>query len=43
MHSLRRGHDTAFKAKIALEAVKEEKALAQPYSEFGVHVNQIHQ
>jgi transposase-like protein len=43
MHNMRRGHDGAFKAKVALEAVKGEKTLAQLSSEFGVHANQIHQ
>ncbi len=41
MHNMRRGHDGAFKAKIALEAVKGEKTLARLSSEFGVHANQI--
>jgi putative transposase len=40
---MRRGHDAAFKAKVALEAVKGEKTLAQLFSEFGVHGNQIRQ
>jgi len=43
MPSMRRQHDAAFKAKVALEALKEEKTLAQISSEFGVHVNQIRQ
>ena len=43
MHSMRRGHDAAFKAKVALEAVKGEKTIAQLSSEFGVHANQIRQ
>jgi putative transposase len=40
---MRRGHDAAFKTKVALEAVKREKTLAQLSSEFGVHANQIRQ
>ena len=43
MHSMRRGHDAAFKAKVALEAVKGEKSIAQLSSEFGVHGNQVRQ
>ena len=43
MRNMRRGHDAAFKAKIALEAVRGEKTLAQLSSEFGVHANQIRQ
>jgi len=43
MPSMRRQHDAAFKVKVALEALKEEKTLAQISSEFGVHVNQIRQ
>lgn len=38
-----RNHDSAFKARIALEAIKEEKTLAQLGSEYGVHPNQIGQ
>lgn len=36
-------HDAAFKAKVALEAVKGEKTLAQLAGEYGVHPNQIGQ
>jgi len=43
MHNLRKRHDAAFKAKVALEAVKGEKTIAQLSSEFGVHANQIRQ
>lgn len=43
MHSMRRQHDSAFKAKVALEALKEEKTIAQISSEIGVHANQIRQ
>ena len=43
MRSMRRGHDAAFKAKVALEAVKGEKTIAQLSSEFSVHGNQIRQ
>ena len=41
MHDLRRNHDAAFKAKVALEAVKGEKTMAQLSSEYGVHPHQI--
>lgn len=43
MVNMRRHYDVAFKAKIALEAVKGEKTLAQISSEFKVHPNQIRQ
>jgi transposase-like protein len=39
----RRRHDAALKARIALEAVKGEKTVAQLASEYGVHPNQIGQ
>lgn len=38
---MRRNHDAVFKAKVALEAVKGEKTIAQIASEYGVHPNQI--
>jgi transposase-like protein len=43
MRSMRRGQDAAFKAKVALEAVKGEKTIAELSSEFGIHGNQIRQ
>ncbi len=43
MLNMRRGHDAGFKAKVALEAVKGEKTIAQLSSEFGIHGNQIRQ
>jgi transposase len=43
MQGMRRGHDAAFKAKVALEAVKGEKTIAQICSEFGVHANLVRQ
>lgn len=43
MGRVRRSFDGAFKAKVALEAVKEEKTLAQISSEYGVHANLIRQ
>jgi len=41
MVNMRRKHSVAFKAKVALEAVKGEKTIAQISSEFGIHPNQI--
>jgi len=41
MRRKRRNHSPTFKAKIALEALKGEKTLAQLSSEYDVHVNQI--
>jgi transposase len=41
MVNMRRRHDAAFKAKVALEAVKGEKTIAQIASEFGVHPNVV--
>jgi transposase-like protein len=43
MRNMRRKHDAAFKAKVALEAVKGEKTTAQLSSEYSVHPNQIGQ
>lgn len=40
---MRKKHDGAFKAKVALESVKGEKTMTQISSEYGVHVNQIRQ
>jgi transposase len=37
----RRNHTPAFKAKVALAAVKGEKTLAELSQQFDVHVNQI--
>ena len=41
MRRKRRNHSPAFKAKVALAALKGDKTLAQLSSEFDVHVNQI--
>ena len=41
MGNSRKNHSAAFKAKVALEAVKKEKTLAQLAGEYGVHPNQI--
>ena len=40
---MRRKHDASFKARIALEAVKGEKTIAQLASEYAIHPNQIRQ
>ena len=37
----RRNHGSAFKAKVALEAIKEEQTLVQLAERFDVHPNQI--
>ena len=42
-HILRRQHPPAFKAKVALEAVKETTTMAELSSQFGVHPTQIKQ
>lgn len=41
MKKQRRNHSAAFKAKVALEAAKEEKTLAELAQQYGVHVKQI--
>lgn len=41
MKKQRRNHSAAFKAKVALEAAKEEKTLAELSQQYGVHVKQI--
>jgi transposase len=43
MRNMRRKHDAAFKAKVALEAVRGERTIAQLSSQYGVHPNQIGQ
>ena len=41
MKRKKRNHSAAFKAKVALEAVKEEKTLAELAQQYEVHANQI--
>ena len=43
MGDIRKRYTAKFKAQIALEAVRQEKTLAQLSSEYGVHTNQIAQ
>jgi transposase len=40
---MRRSHGAAFKAKVALEALREQKTLAQLSSEYQIHASQIRQ
>ena len=42
MKTVRRKHNSAFKAKVALAAIKGEKTVAELASQFGVHPHQIH-
>ena len=41
MSGVRKNHSAAFKAKVALEAIKQNKTIAQLSGEYGVHSNQI--
>jgi putative transposase len=38
---MKKAHDAALKAKVALEALKGERTMAQLSSQYGVHPNQI--
>jgi transposase len=41
MRRIRRNHEAAFKAKVVLETLKENRTLAELASEYKVHPNQI--
>ncbi len=43
MGGIRRRHTGVFKAKVALEALRGEKTIAELSSEYGIHSNQIRQ
>ena len=43
MGKIRRSHSSAFKAKVAFEAMKKEKTIAQLSSQYGGHPNLINQ
>jgi len=41
MSSKRRNHSPSFKAKVALEAAREERTTAEIARDYGVHANQV--
>ena len=41
MITKRKRYDAVFKAKVALEAIKNDRTIAEIASEYGVHPNQI--
>jgi putative transposase len=41
--SKKKQYDNGFKARVALEAIKNERTIAQIGSEYGVHPNQVSQ
>jgi len=43
MGTIRKQHSAAFKAKVALEAAKEENTISELASKYGIHPNQIRQ
>ena len=43
MSKLRKRYEAGFKARVALEAVKERETIAELAKRFGIHPNMIHQ
>lgn len=39
----RRNHDSGFKARVALEALKSERTVSELAAEYGVHPIMLHQ
>ena len=42
MTNIRKKHNSAFKAKVALAAIREEGTVAELTGKYGVHASQIH-